>query len=457
MIALYGIQRSVLCTALIVVSQTSFALQRLTDTEMSASTGQSLLTTAYVAPSGASGSVTDFGFYKIGLQATVDINANIKKLQLGCGGANGANGCDIDIDNLTLSGTPTGAQVRADTSARMTNPFVQFAIKNPTSASTRELVGMRFGSEAMTGLLQMGSQTSSSTDATAGNGLNTLSGYMKTVPGSGTSTTASGYFDETSRGQMHGVLCPFGAAPNCFLGIPISGPFTNTVSSSNQTAAPDHIFIPSLNVSFQVPALTVSGTRLTAVPTQVISTVLPNIPLAGTLPNVTSVSLGFITTNNPVVLDGTIKNANLNIQLDEGLSYIHSIPLAGNGVSLSLQKQQVFWPGGSVAANRGWWMDTTGTVTLGSMSTATPINSADLYPTINTLVNQNFTDHPLDIGNVDASVLFGVTLRPPAFTVDLAPYTDGTAGHPALLKPVQNVKLSAQDTAANCYGARTFC
>lgn len=38
---------------------------------------------------------------------------------------------------------------RAATSAKISNPFLEFAIKNPNSASTREVVGFRVGAEKL--------------------------------------------------------------------------------------------------------------------------------------------------------------------------------------------------------------------------------------------------------------------------------------------------------------------
>ena len=76
----------------------------LSDADMSNEVGQALLGMSYTAPSGASGGVTDYGYYKVGLEAKMELNLNIRSLQLGCGGRNGPGQCDIDIDNLSLSG-----------------------------------------------------------------------------------------------------------------------------------------------------------------------------------------------------------------------------------------------------------------------------------------------------------------------------------------------------------------
>lgn len=122
---------------------------------------------SYIAPNDSTNLMTKYssgsniGFYKLGLEVDMDLNANIRNLQLGCGGINGAGQCDIDIKNLSLSGLPAnynpssgnppdfGAAGRASTSALLTNPFMEFAVKNSNSASTREIVGLRFSAEKL--------------------------------------------------------------------------------------------------------------------------------------------------------------------------------------------------------------------------------------------------------------------------------------------------------------------
>jgi hypothetical protein len=88
------------------------AIQPMTDHELSNAVGQALLSTGYIAPSAANNPMrnitgaNNIGYYRIGLQAEMDLNANIRNLQLGCNSVNGA-GCDIDIKNLALSGLPS--------------------------------------------------------------------------------------------------------------------------------------------------------------------------------------------------------------------------------------------------------------------------------------------------------------------------------------------------------------
>ena len=62
----------------------------MNDGELSTVDGQSLVALSYLAPTdtGNFESAKNLGFYKLGIEATVEANLNIKKLQLGCGGAN---------------------------------------------------------------------------------------------------------------------------------------------------------------------------------------------------------------------------------------------------------------------------------------------------------------------------------------------------------------------------------
>lgn len=148
---------------------------------------------------------------------------NIKKLQLGCGGRNGP-GCDIDLDNVSLSGNPgiTGNPAtdagsdqnrtnRVGSSAKLTNPFIEFAIKNPGSAATREMIGFRVSSEKAQGLLTIGTENSA-----VPNGVNALSGYIPVRSDSsgkikGVVETAPSYFDASDLYNriFRFIKCPF--------------------------------------------------------------------------------------------------------------------------------------------------------------------------------------------------------------------------------------------------------
>lgn len=118
--------RQVFALCLLCLTQASIAMQELADEQLSEVSGQALMQMGKVEENG-------FTFYKAGLDAVLEINLNIQKLQLGCGGVNGP-GCDIDIDHLSLSGD---CATRPECSASLIRPFFEFAIKNDHTKTLR--------------------------------------------------------------------------------------------------------------------------------------------------------------------------------------------------------------------------------------------------------------------------------------------------------------------------------
>lgn len=103
-------------TTLLFLSSISFAfnpigLSPLDDDQMRGITGKGLIVSDKISGSGLANPnaySTPFEFYRIGLDGELQLNLNVSKLQLGCGGINdhlsGHAGCDIDIDYLSLMG-----------------------------------------------------------------------------------------------------------------------------------------------------------------------------------------------------------------------------------------------------------------------------------------------------------------------------------------------------------------
>ena len=161
----------------------------LNDEELSAVQGQALYSLNRQEQDGLS-------FYTLSMEADIALNANIKNLQLGCGGTNssaaGKNGmCDLDIQDFSFgciansSGqcitlpksdsrqangivqeTSLGDKVQSQMKDfNLKNPFFQFAIKDADKASTREVMGLRIGAAQAEGPLSFGN-------------LSTFSGYL---------------------------------------------------------------------------------------------------------------------------------------------------------------------------------------------------------------------------------------------------------------------------------------
>ena len=433
---------SILITATLGFSQ-SYAMTALNDEELSEVEGQALMNLEYTAGSNGTDSLgqsytqSNLGFYKLGLSAEIELNANIKKLQLGCGGSNNSirAGCDIDIDNLSLSGIPEAGQERPETSAKLTNPFIEFAIKNPTSAATREVMGFRVSAEKIVGLLTAGTN-----DGTQ-NGINTLSGYMKIAPATGSTKTQETPFTQSLTGKVNIAGCL-----NC----------PREFVTSNST-----IKIPSMPVNFTTKEAILNGSRLTSVNVNALADV-PTIILTENSGNMKAVVPGTTWVTIIPLSNFTISDMRVNMQisglktdiaLNQSLGLIHSLPL-NNPVSLSLQKSKLFWPKEQAVADPGWWLAVNDPVQLGTLNASEnyAVDINPILPDVATYLSDWFDDHPLyvDFGSA-VSALFTSKLVSNVGEVNLGSL-------PALPLPLNNIPLGAsQNVISNCYGGLKFC
>lgn len=157
----------------------SYGLEAMSDENLSRIVGQSLFSSNYIAPGGSNPNV-DVGFYRVGVEANIALNANINKLRLGCDGAGGTGTCDLSIDRLRFTGfasTAVNSNEGPLTDFLIDQPFFEFAIKNPTNPATRQVVGMRFGALSAFGRLSIGENPDVTTLADD-TGLNYLSGDL---------------------------------------------------------------------------------------------------------------------------------------------------------------------------------------------------------------------------------------------------------------------------------------
>lgn len=495
----------------------SFAatLKSMTDEQLSNTTGQALMSLSYLAPSDTNNLMTKYsngsniGFYKLGLEATMELNANIKNLQLGCGGTNGAGACDIDIKNLSLSGLPTSNDAngnpvytdsRPSSSAEMTNPFMEFAVKNPEQASTREVVGLRFSAEKINGLLSAGLTNASIPSSI--DGIQTLSGFMRIAQTKGEVNTQAGKFgmvqDQSIGGNIF-VQILGGLGFNRWVqSYPNAQNPSLSAGNDGQTTG---ITIPSLTgVGFTLPGFQVNGNRLTTAVAKNIMLTLPNIPLAKPT-NCTGdsaycnqwasdqlllnlrdqsnhakencISILVASACNAKFIMGTgssLTNLNLNVTFQQALSMFHNIPLQGTGGYLSLQQMALLWPGSYVdnndttgktlsqmtqtdVAQKGWWMSFAEPVQLGYLKGADAVDISPVLPQVASLITKQLTDNPINLTLADG---LGALANSPVIktmNIDIGPYT---ANNPAKLT-LQNLKLVNQEVVSNCYGSLKFC
>lgn len=301
----------------------SWSFEELSEQDMGAISGQSLFTSNIINPGGSNPN-GDMAFYRLGIDAQIDINANIRRLALGCDGAGGVGPCDIDIDFLALTGMAgTGADAGPPSDFSFSHPFLEFAIRNPGSASQREIAGMRLGGEVF-GKMSLGRRPSGTDNNPANHvGINSFSGDIRAF---------------VNNAQLPVSLCLIGSANSDRTGCNFGGsiPMGFATINTDQPNTGDNIFNLVLNRQ---------GTGA-------------NSP---TLSPVVAVALGLLS---------------LNADFTEDLRFVHSLQMGddtnGNGrfdpgegtkdFFLSLQKESIRWPKVSngtystQAAQRGWWM-----------------------------------------------------------------------------------------------------
>jgi len=477
-------------------------LKSMSDEQLSETTGQALMSLAYLAPSDtanpmkniidANGQSNKIGFYKLGLEAELELNANIKNLQLGCGGINGAGACDIDIKNLALSGLPdsydsNGNPIyltgRPSTSGKITNPFMEFAISNPNSSSIREVKGIRFSAEKINALLTAGLDNLSTASTT--DGIQRLSGFMQIAQTSGTASTKPITF---GKGAANQTLSGVANISNL-----VNVNFTSDPFNSGTTG----ITIPSVSTSFDVNPFRINGVRNTIANVRDIRTTIGTIPIASDgsaqypasmftndalKVNLSCANGGFlcgiVTGLVPVATfkmanGSNIQNIAMSIDFMQSLSMIHNIPLTGTGGYLSLQSGSLLWPGANVSdsdknktsleqmgvntdvAKAGWWMSFADPVQLGKLNVSNQVDISAVLPQVATLVSQYLNkqeNYPyLNIGQAwQALTSQPITQK---LNVDLGSYT---TTNPAKLV-LTDQKLANQNVVPNCYGALKFC
>lgn len=423
---------------LLIMTKYSYALESLADADMRDITGQSLFTANYINGTGAAATGTaGVDFFRLGLDAEMSLNLNVKSLKLGCNGVNGP-ACDIDIDNVSLSGTEacSTANGRPNCDAVVTRPFLEFAIKNPNSLATREILGFRFGAQSLNGLLTAGTN-----DGTA-NGINRFSGFMSIAATTGTTTTQAANFTDVLGGRA--------TVGGCTSGCP--SPFTTNTAP---------LAVPSLAVGFNVGAFTVEGNQLQSA-SILATTTAPDIifnAASGTrsanVPGcIYVIGIGLCnTTLSSVKFDTRLTNLKIDIGITESLGFLHKIPL-NNPFGLSVQKENVRWPGAPADARRGWYLAINDPVQLGNLSTPSgfAVDITSVFPQVASKATTFLNANPVNVPFLSAiGGVLGVTITLTVPPIDLS------AATPANLA-LNNLPLGAeQDVTPNCWGTLKFC
>jgi hypothetical protein len=258
----------------------------------------------------------------MGLDVELAMNANIDKLQLGCGGFNesiAGNACDIDFDFVRFmgrNGTGPGAAVTSD--FKLTRPYIELAIRNEGSLTGREVAGIKVGAQSADGFVGVGRRYAN--------------GQVNQEHG-GTCGTAAGNAALACHSGVNRISGFLGAELSAT--VPISILFLNATTCFGNTANPGDDCGPG-----DAYFTNVAGTRLSEL-------FIPAIPLKisdNGLLELLSGSDGFAT-------------------VQQNLRFVHGFALADTAdFFLSFQRERVAYPtfdktGNSFTANAGWWMN----------------------------------------------------------------------------------------------------
>lgn len=396
----------------------------LTDDQLSEIEGQALMSLSYIGPNDQVNKMRgqNIGFYKLGFESLVEVNANIRKLQLGCGGINGAGGCDLDIDHLSLSGLSGDSAGRVRSSAQISNPFMEFAIKNPNSSSLRQLTGLRFSAEKVKGLLTLGKENSLTP-----NGINSFSGYMKINQATGTARTVSRNMTKNHTGQNIDGRIKIKIWP--------------TEVTRDYSSEQYDLKLDSASANLTLNQQIISGTRMKSARLTGLAHI-NQINFAGELKAKVDILTGLNLTKK---VDGNITGLKANVTVDQNLGFIHRLPL-NNPFSLSLQYEQVFWPGADMAARRGWWLAFEDSIDIGNVTPSQQIViTNDVLKQLIGPISKYLKDNPAECRVlkcvIDKSLPIG-NIHLPNTTVNF---------------PLKDLHLANQGFAPNCYGGLKFC
>lgn len=450
------------------------AMTEMRDAELSNVSGQALMQMGKTETGG-------LAFYKAGLDAEVELNMNIEKLQLGCTG-NAINGqhCDIDIDRLGLSGSTWGADGRPSSAAVLTRPFFEFAIKNDGSKTLREVVGIRLSAERASGMMTFGDQQAGASDPGNTSGINSLSGYMQIGSATGVAQTearqmcyATGQCTDGSVGLSTGGV---GQAARMMGRIrantDILGWATGDFWSDTY-----RLNLDEANANIVTNPTTVNGKRQTFVDLLGTATI-DDINFAGQMTaNATLLGIGFELDKE---VTGTIRGLTATVPIQESLKFIHKINV-NNPFSLSMQREDVLWPGAAAPAMSGWWLAFEDEIDIGNISpeAKVPLTNQVLLQALTGASGPPWSTNNAGVSGspqlcqvpsincslyrrlstgTSAAQTYGVTCPSLSDCLGGDSLPVGLMTVPANVNfPLNDLKLGAQSVTPNCYGSARFC
>lgn len=293
----------------------------LDDDELSDVTGQALFSITKQT-------IGLFTYYRMGMDATLDLNMNIASMQLGrtstgtdISATNVSFGCVADAANNCI--TSGAATARANLKPfTLTRPYMEFAVKNDGSAVTREVSGVRLGAENVNGPFSIGNLAS-------------FSGYLSGITNITMYGTCANPLDNsycTSGGTNRGIPSTAPCPPtDChgspYVGQPAGGTgFDMGLANTSATLLGIGAWLSQLAIGF--PSTTVAD-----------SFGATNIPVAASGVRKTEATIANVN------FDAAINNLTSNITVDRTTSALGAglinalLPILIGGVSNKIKGQ----------------------------------------------------------------------------------------------------------------------
>lgn len=480
------------------LAQTAIAaLHELDDEALSQVSGQALLDINKYDHAGNN-------FYRIKMNSLVTTNLNIDRLTLyGPNGAGTGSTEHIDISDLSLSGDINGTSDGNLSSARIRNPYVEFAFAGTTTASNsaadREIIGMRFGADNIDGFMSFGDpdrQGNPIGGPNEENGISAFRGYMKTKAITGTvfvkPETRSINVNTTLGVTLLGNLSVNGIAHVPLLDLAKTGDqrialaisntagvildssqATQALSGGNAQLSNNGVFTQA-HVIADVAATTIG--RLQSVDNANYDSFI-NVGAANCgLNPLCYLAAGAIGAFNPfspvITIDNTRvsgeltgnDNDPLSLLVNESTQLFHRVETQSSGFFLSMQNRSLSWKNLSPnntgrlesPTTAGWWMEFLDPVDVGDLVINDYRLPDNVVNGIGDAVNQHIANQP----NIDPFSALGSLFVFDVENVSADLVADVASGIPSLgsFNVVDtNIPLNSNSPITNCWNGSVGC
>jgi hypothetical protein len=374
------LRRALVLAALLVPAAVRADLHTLRDDDLAGVSGQAFFQADKITGTGTQATGTSgITFYKMGLDAQLDFNMNIREMELG----RTSSGVDLWARDVAFGCVANASGVCQDSGAigatqlkpfTVKRPYLQFAFTGDSAKGTRELVGIRIGAESASGPLSFGQMLSFSGYLTATANM-TMQAQTDVAVTCGPSTSPC----VGSASHATGVNSFLYEAPNRSLDMDnfsITGCVLIVICLTDQAR----------NFTVNLGTVSQNGKNVTAVGSRLTQAVINDVDLSvmvdgltagmtlnqsnGIDPNLASLVIGQIRSQSSTQIKNQLSAALkigaagqlpgcaslANCDIPYNLGNVHQVDINSPDFGLSMQKQAVAYPGYASAMPTGWAM-----------------------------------------------------------------------------------------------------